>query len=326
MVGPLLLAESPGALHEGSMETKSLTVGILGTGAMGSAMAMRLLEKGRSVVVYNRSVEAARALVSHGASLAANPADVLEADVVLSLLFNDEAVRSTLDQSGLLAPGAAPRRRLHVCCSTISPGLSRELAAAHERAGAGYVAAPVFGRPDAARAGGLQLVVAGQSEAVAIATPVLRDLGTVWPMGETPAHAHAAKIAGNFMIAGSLEAMAEATALLSWEGAAPASFVDFVTRTLFAAPIYQRYASAFGDGAAPPLPSGLALPLKDLALVERVAREAGGSLPIASLIRERLSRAREAGLEDEDWSVALASAARHRHKPGADSIDSGLGD
>ena len=124
--------------------------------------------------------------------------------------------------------------------ATISVALVDELDAAHAEAGLGYVAAPVFGRPDAAAAAALNIVVAGDAAAIAKVQPLLDALGQrTWIVGDEPRRANATKLAGNMMIALAVEAMGEATALAESYGVGSADFLDLVTSTIFASPVYK---------------------------------------------------------------------------------------
>src|SRR3954467_10122089 len=148
-----------------------MKIGFIGLGNMGSGMAANLLKAGHEVTAYNRSQDKVAALAEQGAKPAKNIAEACGGDVVVSMLANDEAVEAvTLGENGILAslrPGAT-----HVSSSTISVALSERLTAAHADAGQGFVAAPVFGRPEAAAAATLFVVAAGESETVQAASPV----------------------------------------------------------------------------------------------------------------------------------------------------------
>ncbi len=140
-----------------------MDIGFIGLGNMGQGMAANLLEAGHRVTVYNRSPEKAEALVQQGATAARSVAEASGGEVVFTMLADDGAVENvTLGEHGVLAslrPGAT-----HVSSSTISVALARRLAAAHGDAGQRYVSAPVFGRPEAATAAKLFVVVAGAPE------------------------------------------------------------------------------------------------------------------------------------------------------------------
>ena len=286
-----------------------MKIGFLGLGAMGAAMATNLLKAGHDVTVWNRSAAAAQALVARGAAMAATPAAAARGDAVLSMLANDDAVRSVILDGGVLdalAPGA-----VHVNHATVSVQLARQLAQAHAARGVGYVAAPVFGRPDAAAAGRLNILAAGAAPAIERVRPLLEAMGSrVWPLGEAPECANVAKIAGNFMLAAAIESMAEASALVRAHGIGAADFLELMTSTLFAAPAYQGYAKLIAEQRFKP--AGFALPLgyKDVKLALEAGEAARVPLPFAGVLRDSLLEALAAGDEALDWSVLSQVAAR----------------
>lgn len=286
-----------------------MKVGFLGLGAMGAAMATNLLKAGHDVTVWNRSAAAAQPLAALGAAVASTPAAAAHGDAVLSMLANDEAVRGVILDGGVLAalaPGA-----VHVNHATVSVKLAGELAQAHAARGVGYVAAPVFGRPDVAAAGRLNILAAGEARAIERVRPLLEAMGSrVWPLGEAPERANVAKIAGNFMLASAIESMAEASALVRAHGIGAADFLEVMTSTLFAAPAYQGYAKLIAGQRFKP--AGFALPLgyKDVRLALEAGEAARVPLPFAGVLRDSLLEALAAGDEDVDWSVLSQVAAR----------------
>lgn len=286
-----------------------MKVGFLGLGAMGAAMATNLLKAGHDVTVWNRSAAATQPLAALGAAVASTPAAAAHGDAVLSMLANDEAVRGVILDGGVLAalaPGA-----VHVNHATVSVKLAGELAQAHAARGVGYVAAPVFGRPDVAAAGRLNILAAGEARAIERVRPLLEAMGSrVWPLGEAPERANVAKIAGNFMLASAIESMAEASALVRAHGIGAADFLEVMTTTLFAAPAYQGYAKLIAGQRFKP--AGFALPLgyKDVRLALEASEAARVPLPFAGVLRDSLLEALAAGDEDVDWSVLSQVAAR----------------
>lgn len=286
-----------------------MKVGFLGLGAMGAAMATNLLKAGHDVTVWNRSAAATQPLAALGAAVASTPAAAAHGDAVLSMLANDEAVRGVILDGGVLAalaPGA-----VHVNHATVSVKLAGELAQAHAARGVGYVAAPVFGRPDVAAAGRLNILAAGEARAIERVRPLLEAMGSrVWPLGEAPERANVAKIAGNFMLASAIESMAEASALVRAHGIGAADFLEVMTTTLFAAPAYQGYAKLIAGQRFKP--AGFALPLgyKDVRLALEAGEAARVPLPFAGVLRDSLLEALAAGDEDVDWSVLSQVAAR----------------
>ncbi|UAL11247.1 NAD(P)-dependent oxidoreductase [Caulobacter segnis] len=287
-----------------------MNVGFVGLGAMGAAMVRNLLAKGVKVTVWNRSRAIVDALAAEGAIPAATVDEAFAADIVLTMLAHDKAMREVLVDSGALA--RAKKGAVHVNHATISTDLAAELAVLHAELGLGYVAAPVFGRPPVAQAGGLNVLAAGAPDAVAKAQPVLEMLAAkVWPLGEDPVRANALKLAGNFMIVSAIESMGEAVALGEAYGVAAPDLLDMLSSTLFAAPIYKIYGAMIAERRYSPPGFAAELGLKDVRLVLDAAEAKGLSMPLADLAEASLESLLGGGEKDLDLA-ALAEVARGR--------------
>jgi 3-hydroxyisobutyrate dehydrogenase-like beta-hydroxyacid dehydrogenase len=287
-----------------------MEIGFIGLGQMGKAIAGLLLGSGHKVRVWNRSPEAVHELVAKGAQAASNPAELAKADFLLSMLSNDAATRSVIVDQGVLA--AAHPGLIHLNLATVSVGLARELAELHRQRNIGYIAAPVFGRPEAAAAGKLNVVVAGHPATVAKAQPIIDAIGqTSWPVGDQPESANVVKIAGNFMIASAIETMGEAIALTRSHGVKADAFLNILTNTLFAAPVYKLYGGMIA--AEKYTPAGFAAPLalKDVRLVLSAAEENNVPMPFANVLRDSLMELIATGGGENDW-VAMAKVAARR--------------
>ena len=207
------------------------TIAVVGLGGMGAGAARRLLEKSHRVTVWNRAADKAAPLVERSAEAARSPGEAAAAaGVVITFLADDAALEEVA-----LAPGGIAARLgpggVHLSMSTIAPETARRLVEAHRERGAAYVAAPVFGRPDAAAAGQLWIVTSGAADAKAKARPVLEALGQgVHDFGEDPIAAHVIKLAGNFLIAAATEAMAEAYTLGEKCGLDRMQLAEFLAR------------------------------------------------------------------------------------------------
>jgi 3-hydroxyisobutyrate dehydrogenase-like beta-hydroxyacid dehydrogenase len=279
-----------------------MDVGFIGLGKMGIAMARNLVKAGHTVRAWNRSpVEAA------GLTLVKTARDAFQADVVFTMLSDDSALRAVVLDGGLLE--AARKGAVHVGCSTISVAFAEELAKRHAEAGIGYVSAPVFGRPDVAEAAQLNVVVGGAESTIDKVAPLLAAIGKkTWVMGDQPAQANAAKIAGNMMIGMAIGAMSEATLLAEGNGVAPKAFFELVLESLFGCRVYQSYsAKIVAEEYSPGFK--MALGLKDLRLASEAAERAGKRLPILETVRDQMTEAVHSGLGDKDWS-ALADFMR----------------
>jgi 3-hydroxyisobutyrate dehydrogenase-like beta-hydroxyacid dehydrogenase len=288
-----------------------MDVGFLGLGRMGRAMALTLVEAGHRVRVWNRSPEAAEALRAEGAEPVATAAEAFRGDAAVTMLADDAALRSVIVEGGVLDQGERPG--LHVGMSTVSVALARDLTALHERAGVPYVSAPVFGRPDAAAAGNLNIVAAGPEAARAAAQPLFDAMGTkTWPFGEEPARANAVKLAGNFMLVAAIEAMGEASAFAEAHGVPAADLLGLLTNTIFAAPVYKGYGAAIAAGRYEPPGFGLALGAKDIRLALAAGEAAGVPMPLASLLRDGLIEAMAHGDGAKDLAALALVSARRR--------------
>lgn len=285
-----------------------MKVGFIGLGNMGAGMAASLLKAGHELTVYNRTAEKAKSLVEQGARLAKNLADACAGDVVFTMLADDTAVEQVVfAEKGILAslrPGA-----IHVSSSTISVALAERLAAAHENKGHGFISAPVFGRPEAAAAAKLFVVTAGQSDSVERCMPLFEAIGQrTFRFAEKPASANLVKISGNFLIASVIESLSEAMALVGKAGLDQHEYLDFLTSTLFSAPVYKTYGGLIAERKY--LPVGFAAPLglKDVRLALAAGEQFRVPLPLASLIRDRFLTLLAQGGEALDW-VAISKVA-----------------
>jgi 3-hydroxyisobutyrate dehydrogenase-like beta-hydroxyacid dehydrogenase len=280
-----------------------MEIGFIGLGQMGSGMAANLIKAGHHVTVYNRSPGKVEALAAQGAEPARSVAGACRGDVVFTMLADDEAVAGvTFGQDGIL--GSLRTGATHVSSSTISIALSDRLTGAHIGAGQRYVAAPVFGRPDAAAAAKLFVVAAGEPEAVQSVSPLLEAIGQrTFTVSETPKAANLVKLSGNFMIASVIESVGEAMALVAKGGVDKHQYLDILTSTLFGAPVYKTYGGLIASENFEP--AGFAAPLgqKDIKLALAAADELRVPMPIASLLRDRFLTLLANGGERLDWSA-----------------------
>jgi 3-hydroxyisobutyrate dehydrogenase-like beta-hydroxyacid dehydrogenase len=286
-------------------------IGFLGLGNMGSAIAGRLVGAGHSVLVWNRSPEAAEPLVAAGATRVDDPAQALAAPVSFSMLANDEAAEAVLSAENL----AGPAGRIHVNMASISAEAADRLEAVHHSAGVAYVASPVLGRPQVAAAGGLNILVAGPTDAVDAVLPYLEVLGTrTWRFGEQPRRANATKVSVNFVILHALQAMAEGITLAESQGVDGSDFVELLSSTLFGGVVYSGYGTMIAERRYSPAGFAMELGLKDLGLAEDLAAEAGISLPTAPVLRDRFEQAlADQELATLDWS-AVAEVTRRQNR------------
>ncbi|MDD5564498.1 MAG: NAD(P)-dependent oxidoreductase [Thermoanaerobaculaceae bacterium] len=287
-----------------------MRIAFAGLGRMGAPMAANLLRAGHAVAVYNRTAGRTAELEALGATVAATPAAAAAgAELAVTMLADDDAAeRVVLGADGLL--GALPRGAAHAAMSTISAALSRRLADAHAAAGLHYVAAPVFGRPEAAAAAKLWIVAAGDEAAIAACRPAFAVLGQgVFVAGPEPETANVVKLAGNFMLASTIEALAEAQTLVRAWGVDPGAFMT-VMNALFRSPIVESYGGAIAARRFEPAGFALALGLKDVRLALAAADARSAPMPFASCLHDRFLAAVGHGFGRIDWSgIARLAAA-----------------
>lgn len=278
-----------------------MELGFIGVGTMGAPMVLNLLKAGHRVRVWNRSAAPLQALVNAGAEAVDTPALAASAEVLISMLGDDAAIRAVFLDAGAmdgLAPGS-----VHVNMSTVSVALAREMAALHKARGVGYVSAPVLGRVDVAAAGNLNILASGAGEALARVQPLFDVLGRkTWPFGDDAERACVAKLSANLMIAAAIESTAEASTLANGYGISRADFIEMITSTLFAVPVYQGYGKLMVDRHFEPAGFKLSLGLKDVRLALEAGEAARVPLPFASVLKDNLLDGMAHGQADQDWA------------------------
>ena len=277
---------------------------------MGLAMARLLLQSGHRLTVYNRTRSRADQLKDLKPVVAETPAAAARgADVLITMLADDDSLEAVmLGPEGAVA--VLPAGAIHISMSTISPALAARLAERHRAAGQVYVAAPVFGRPEAAAAKQLWIVAAGPADALTRCRPVLDALGQgVIVVGDDPPHANVIKLAGNFLLAAAIEAMGEAFALGRKYGIAPADLLDIVNGRLIRSPIYENYGKLIAEERYEPAGFKLKYGLKDIRLALGAAEQVAAPMPLASLIRDRYLAGIARGWGDVDWAALARIAA-----------------
>jgi 3-hydroxyisobutyrate dehydrogenase-like beta-hydroxyacid dehydrogenase len=213
-------------------------------------------------------------------------------------------------QGGLVA--GASTGVVHVNMATVSVALARELAALHRDQGVAYVAAPVFGRPDAAAAAKLYVVAAGEAAAIDRVQPLLDAVGQrTWRIGTEPYRANVVKLAGNLMLVAAIEAMAESVALAERYDLSAEDLLGVLTGSVFTAPLYAGYGANIAARRYDPPGFRLALALKDVRLALAAGDDAKVPMPVGDVLRDNLLDAAAHGDADRDLA-ALASVARRR--------------
>jgi 3-hydroxyisobutyrate dehydrogenase-like beta-hydroxyacid dehydrogenase len=281
-------------------------VAVLGLGRMGRPIAVNLVGAGFAVRTWSRSGGAV-----DGAVACASIAEAADgANVALTMLSDDAAVEAVTFGAARLLSGLG-RGALHIGMSTISVALAGRLAEAHRAAGQGFVAAPVFGRPEAAAARQLWIVPGGDAADVERLAPLFAALGQgTFPMPGAR-EAALAKLCGNFLIAANIEVVAEALALGEKGGIPPATLLGMLTGTLFGSPVVKRYGAMIAAGEFTPPGFAMALGLKDMRLVLSASEQSRTPLPVAELLHSRFLTAMATGREGLDWA-GIAGVVREQ--------------
>jgi 3-hydroxyisobutyrate dehydrogenase-like beta-hydroxyacid dehydrogenase len=288
-------------------------IGFVGLGHMGRAMAANLAAAGYRVIAYIRRPDQMSELAVLGLEPTTDITALLGCTVVISMLPDDGAVRdvvfgrSDLGIEGLAAgllPGA-----IHLSMSTISTATASDLARGHARHGQGYVAAPVFGNPDAAKARELFIIAAGALADIERCRPLIDTLGQkTFVLGSDPAHANLVKLLGNMMTATMLEMLGESVALLLKRGLDPKPFIDILTSTMFGGRAHRIYGEKIiTQNYAPGF--GLPLALKDVRLALAEAESAAVPMPSVGVVHDRVITGIARGYAGLDWTALGLIAA-----------------
>ena len=288
-----------------------MQIGFIGLGTMGLPMAANLVRTGYAVRVWNRSQDRVSALVTLGASAASTPEELADGiDVLISMLADDASVSAVINGANVLEqlkPGA-----IHINMSTVSVAFAREMGRLHQDRHVSYISAPVLGRVNVAEAGKLNILVAGDQRALDQVQPLFDVMGQkTWHFGDKPEQANVVKLAVNFMIASAIETMSEASSLVRGHGISAAEFLEMITSSIFAVPVYQGYGDAIANERFEPAGFKLALGAKDVRLTLAAAQEANVPLPIGGILQNNHLDSLAHGEGHLDWAALSRVSARH---------------
>jgi 3-hydroxyisobutyrate dehydrogenase len=303
-----------------------LSVGWIGAGRMGFAMAARLADAGEQVAVWNRTKAKALPLEEHGCTVVDAIADLRGCDVVFTMVSTPADLEQVLvGEGGLLAdesqvPGAV------VDCSTVSTESSVQMREECERRGVDFLASPVSGNGKVVRAGLLSLVVSGPEETYQKVAPLLRHIGrSVTYVGEADV-ARLVKICHNLMLGVVTQCMAEITVLAEKGGVSREAFLDFLNNSVMGS-MFTRYKSpAFVNLDYAPTFTPLLL-RKDFDLGLAAARALDVPMPVAAATAQLVQASVGTGRVDEDFAILLdlqAAASGIELKPENVTVDDGL--
>lgn len=279
-------------------------IGFIGLGVMGQPMASNLLAAGAGLIVHNRSRAAQDALVAHGAVGAGSVAEVAgQADLIITMLPDDQAVRAVV--GGGLLPAARPGTLL-IDMSTVSPALSRELAAAAAGRNAAMLDAPVSGGDAGARAGTLSIMVGGDAADLDRARPVLDVLGSSVVHCGPAGAGQVVKACNQVLVAITIGGISEALVLGARQGVEPSLILDVLSRGLAANRVMELRRDNFLSHTFTP---GFRVDLhhKDLDIALSSAGQANVPLPLTAGAQQLFRQLRAAGRGRDDHTAILAA-------------------
>lgn len=284
-----------------------MTIGFIGLGSLGTPIAENILERTGQLYVYNRTASKAQPLLARGAIVCPSVKELASrCDIVFSVVLDDAALNAITEGADGLAANLK-RNGIHVSVSTILPATAARLEVLHRQHNNHYIAAPVLGRPEAARARKLNFLVSGNPAPIQAAKQVLEDAGAaqVWEIGDDIQAANTMKLCTNFLLIAAIEAIAESISLARKSGVNAQLLMDILTQTIFNSSIYSGYSKTIL--AQTFIPAGFALKagLKDINLVLEQARTAHAKLHTAELLQEQLQKAIAEGFAEHD-TAALA--------------------
>ena len=286
---------------------KQHTIGWIGTGRMGFAMAKRLLRSGCDVSVYNRTRSKAEPLQEYGARVLDTPAGLADRDIVFSMVTGPKDLLSVVcGEQGVLSGSNAPG--LLIDCSSVSAEASQEVRAAAAERGSGMLSAPVSGNAKVIKAGRLTIVASGPKSEFEMARPYLEAIGEgVTYVGEGEL-ARMVKICHNVLLGVVTQNLAEIAVLAEKGGVPRHALLDFINNSVMGS-MFSRYKTpAFVNLDWTPTFTPVYL-RKDLDLGLSAARELGVPMPVTEVTREQVQNSIDAGHTDCDFAILLEMQA-----------------
>jgi 3-hydroxyisobutyrate dehydrogenase len=285
------------------------TIGWIGTGRMGTAMAERLVAAGHRLQVYNRTRDKAAPLVELGASQVERPADLAGCDVVFSMVADDDSLREvTVGDGGVLAGPRGPA--IFVDASTVSAAVSEEVTAAGAKVGTAVLAAPVSGNPSVVRSGDLAVVASGPRDAFDRVEPLLTTIArnAVWAGPGT--ESRLVKLCHNMLVAVTVQALAEAIVLAEKHGVSRQALMGFINDSVLGSRFIRSKTAALADLDFTTMFTAPGQ-RKDLRLALEAAREVEVAMPVTAQTELAFTRLIGSGLDQgRDFSTLLLLAAR----------------
>jgi 3-hydroxyisobutyrate dehydrogenase len=313
-------------MNDNPVSTPIGSVGWIGAGRMGAAMATRLAKAGTKVTVWNRTRAKAEPLAEFGCSIADSIAELRGMDVVFTMVStNKDLEQVLLGDGGLLAePAEVPR--IVVDCSTVDQSASEAMRAACAERGVAFLASPVSGNGKVVKAGMLTLVASGPEDTFRQVQPLLEQIGqSVTYVGEGDV-SRLVKICHNIMLGVVTQCMAEITVLAEKGGVSRAAFLEFLNNSVMGS-VFTRYKSpAFVNLDYTPTFTPILL-RKDFDLGFAAAHDLDVPMPVAAATAAAVQASVSSGRVEEDFSVLLDLQAQNSGitlRPENVEVDDGL--
>jgi 3-hydroxyisobutyrate dehydrogenase len=287
-----------------------MRVGIVGTGLLGNAVGLNLLNKGNSLTVYNRTRSKTKQLEENGATIVESPKKVSESsDIVFSIVKNADAVKKVAFGDECIACGK--HDGLVVCdMSTINPISSKEIAIEFAKKGIPFLDTPVMGGPNVAITGELVMMVGGERGVFEKCKPLFDDIANkVFYLGPNGT-AHSVKLAMNLQIAMLALAISEGITLARGAKIEPEVFLQILNSTYFKTGMSENKAYKMIKGDYNPTFT-LSNLKKDLDTINEAAEAFGLNLPMATKANQVYQDAEESGFGQMDYTAILDYLASH---------------
>jgi 3-hydroxyisobutyrate dehydrogenase-like beta-hydroxyacid dehydrogenase len=280
-------------------------VGFVGLGAMGQVIVPRLMAAGYKVSGWNRSPERATPLIDAGMIWRDSPADVAgDTDVILSMVTDGNAVQTVaLGEKGVLS--GIGRNGVYIDMGTISPDITRKIAAEFQKRGVAMLDAPLSGSPVTVQQGDASLMIGGDKAAFERVEQVLRAIGPKVTYIGGSGQAATMKLAVNALLMVEVIAFGEAVALAEKGGVAREVALDAILKSVAASPVLGYRGPFILEGKMPRVPlADVTLQQKDMLLVLDLARKLGSPAPLAAAANEMMNACRGLGIDSNDFVVA----------------------
>jgi 3-hydroxyisobutyrate dehydrogenase-like beta-hydroxyacid dehydrogenase len=282
---------------------EQLRMACIGLGNMGSPIARNLIKAGFNVTLYNRSAAKLESFRSMDVTIASSAKQaVAQADVLITMLSDDVALKNVVEE---VIP-AMKKGSIHMSMSTVSPATVDSLLTLHDQHFVKYVASPVMGRPPAAEAKMLSLLISGDNESKQKLKPVFDSVGQrTFDFGERPSLAHVTKLALNLMVLTNVELLCEVMLFAESQGMDKNILFDTISNTAVNSPAVKLYGELLLKEQDNPNGFATQLAYKDILLAKQTAEASGLQLPLANLISKHFENTIAEGNGERDVTMLI---------------------